>query len=405
MSTKRKPRKRKKNNKNAKIALATVLVALLTIMLVAVVSQITYKPDQMNPNPKVTLPSDTSDDTNDNTKTDENTGTSAPPVEYQNLRKDEYYNFLVVGKDAAALNTDVIMVISYDVKNAEIALMQIPRDTYVTIDGVSCKINAVFATMYNRALRAGSSDPMADGMQGFADLISYDWDLLIDYYALVDLEGFRNIVDIIGGVRIDIQSDMEYYDPIQDLKIELKAGTQILDGEKAEQFVRFREGYVTADIGRMDAQKMFMSAFLAQVKSNLTLAKIPSIMKAIFENVETSVSLRDCVYFAQNLFSDVDLSSIKMMTAPGEATREFGDSGSWYYVIYRSAVLDMINEYFCAYENPIGDESFDVNYAFTDTSNSILQKIYSTESNKTADESASSAEDINKEAIYIPRID
>jgi len=402
MSTKRKPRKRKNNS--GKIAVIAVVITMLTIVVAVVANGIFYKPEQKKPNPKVTL---SEKETNEGETTADIQGEeiTAPPVELQNLRKEEYYNFLVVGKDAAGLNTDVIMIVSYDVKNAEIALMQIPRDTYVSYDGVSHKINAVFASMYNKAWRDGSKDPMADGMQHFADMISDNWDLLIDYYALVDLEGFRNIVDILGGVMIDIPADMEYYDPDQDLTINLKAGTQILDGEKAEQFVRFRSGYVTADIGRMDAQKLFMSAFLAQVKSSLTISKIPSIMKTVFDNVVTSVSLRDCVYFAQNLFSDVDLSNIKMMTVPGVATRENGDSGTWYYMIYRSDVLSLINEYFCAYENPIGDESFDVNYVFTDTSNAHFQKIYNSSSENTVEDMASSADDINKDSINIPRIE
>ena len=71
----------------------------------------------------------------------------------------------------------------------------------------------------------------------------------IDRYAITTFEGFEQAIDAIGGVEMDVPYDLQYSDPYQDLEIDIKAGERVLDGEHALQFVRFRSGYATGDIG------------------------------------------------------------------------------------------------------------------------------------------------------------
>ena len=103
--------------------------------------------------------------------------------------------------------------------------MSIPRDTRVLIDNKYRKIN--FAYPYG-------------GIELAAGTVSELLDVNIKYYIFVDTFAFRIIVDLLGGVDIDVPVNLDYDDPTQDLHIHLKKGLQHLDGEHAEQYVRFR---------------------------------------------------------------------------------------------------------------------------------------------------------------------
>ena len=85
-------------------------------------------------------------------------------------------------------------------------------------------------------------------LEGIRDLLGFD----VDVYAAVDLEAFVELINAIGGVDYDVPVDMHYTDPAQGLVIDLDAGPQHLTGEQAVGVMRFRSGYVTADIGRID---------------------------------------------------------------------------------------------------------------------------------------------------------
>lgn len=89
------------------------------------------------------------------------------------------------------------------------------------------------------------------------DLLEDGLGIPVDFWAIVDLDGFSGIVDAVGGVEMDLTYDMDYEDPDQDLYIHLKKGVQTLNGDQAEQFVRFRYGYAQGDIGRVDGSESF----------------------------------------------------------------------------------------------------------------------------------------------------
>ena len=169
--------------------------------------------------------------------------------------------------------------------------------------------------------------------------------ITIDYYAIMNLNGFVNIIDALGGVEMDVPTRMYYKDPAQNLTIDLQPGLQTLTGAQAEQFVRFRKGYVEGDIGRVDAQKLFIGACIAQVKKNFNVSTISTVMDQVMKNVVTDIPLQDMVYYAKSALS-VDLSKITMLTLPGIQCRQHNDSGTWYYVAYRDGTVAALNKYF-----------------------------------------------------------
>ena len=313
---------------------------------------------------------------------------------------DDFYTFLLLGKDHIAMNTDVIMVISFNITNDEIAIMQIPRDTYMELNGTPHKINSVYAALYSAARRNGDDDPVMSGLDAFADLLQKNLNVKIDYRAFMYLDGFRNIIDVIGGVAIDVPYNMYYSDPDQDLHIDLKAGPTVLDGAQAEQFIRYRSGYIEGDIGRVNAQKIFMSALLNQIKDSLTVTKIPKIASEVIKNIKTEISLNDTVYFAKQGLG-ADISNAVMFTLPGRDARADGDSGAWYYIMYRADTLNLINRYFNVYTEEITDSIFDISRAFNAENRSHINNIYNT-SPTDINDYLHTVDDIGENGVKIP---
>ena len=379
------PRRRKKNS-GAIITVA--VIALFVILAAAVMALLFYKP--------TFRPDDhplNSDDMSGVILTDAS-GNVVPDV----VRDEERVNFLVMGRDNAGLNTDVIMLLSYDVKNGAISLMQFPRDTYFDVGQGNCKINAALALFYNRRRREGLSDDdaykaaMADMEKALEDVFR----ITIDYYAIMDLNGFVNIIDALGGVEMDVPTRMYYKDPVQHLTIDLKPGLQTLTGDQAEQFVRFRKGYVEGDVGRVDAQKLFIGACIAQVKKNFNVSTISAVMDQVMKNVVTDIPLQDLVYYAKSALS-VDLSKITMLTLPGIQCRQYNDSGTWYYVAYRDGTVSALNKYFNTYNFDITSEIFDKDDVLYDDGGTYMHSIYLT---KNADEESYTADKTDDIYIY-----
>ena len=326
------------------------------------------------------------------------TGNSDDPINIDpgNLkRKKNCFNFLLLGLDKVSGSTDVVMLFNFDTESGRATLLQIPRDTYIKVDGTGGKINTVFARLRNRAVKNGASDPVKTALEQYKAALQNSLNIKIDYYAMIDLSGFRNIVDHIGGVTVTLPYDLDYEDPDQDLYIHLNAGTQKLNGTQAEGFVRFRYAYALADIGRVDAQKIFMSAFIRQFRENLTAATAPAVITDLFQYVTTSLELSECIYFAKQSFG-IDMSNIRMMTLDGDGYR-----GGVYYIMCRETALNVMNTYFNVFETPIPDRLFDIDLIFAESENSEMLNYYRSPG-KTVDEITKTAEDINNNGIYIP---
>ena len=308
----------------------------------------------------------------DHTPEDINENNAAP--EYTRTRKDTY-NFLLVGKDNAGANTDIIIIVNFDIPSNRITMLQIPRDTYVEIGSYAYKINVAYSKYLSQAKKNGSKDPEPEGMAGLASLIEQNMAIELDYWIFCKLEGLREIVDIIGGVEVDVPFNMYYTDTEQDLYIDISAGKQILDGEHVEQFIRYRSGYIEGDIGRIDAQKIFYNAMLKQLRASFTVGMIPALSEQAFKHMNTSMTLADLIFFAKHVMN-VDTSSLLMITLPGESARADGESGTWYYILKRADTMAVINKYFNVYDKDITESVFDPMLIFTAQSKTALNKIY-----------------------------
>ena len=160
------------------------------------------------------------------------------------------------------------------------------------------------------------------------------------FSAIVKLDLFCKIVDAIGGVDVDVPQKMEYHDPAQDLHISLDAGMQHLDGKSAEHFVRYRSGYVNADLGRLDAQKIFLRAF-AEKCHTLTAQDYFRLAGASLTGVQTDIGIGDAIRLG-TILRECNPETVPMQTLAGQAVK--GQSGAWYYVLNREGACRQINE-------------------------------------------------------------
>ena len=338
---KRAAKKRRRNTALISIGIFLVVLAVVIFIFWRVVD--TYEPP-MSPGPSGRDTSAVFTNAPDESETAEDSLGDAPVIStVGSERKKGFYTMLAVGHDAVAVNTDVIMLVSFDTENGAVSIMQIPRDTYIEANGYARKINSVYGAMRDRSL-TDKDEKIASGMTGLAHVIEDGLGIPIDFWAIVDLSGFNDIVDAIGGVDIDLAYDMKYQDPDQDLYIDLKQGHHKLNGELAEHFVRFRYGYVEGDIGRVDAQKVFMSALFRQLKSSVNISNVATLAETTIGMVNTNMKVLDCVYFGKNFLKNVDFENITFLTMPGDATREHGTYGLSYYVMRRADMLDLVNK-------------------------------------------------------------
>ena len=241
-------------------------------------------------------------------------------------RKPDFYTILVSGVDDHNGGSDTIILVAVDAANDAIYGVSIPRDTKAIIDGDAHKINYA----YN-----------SGGMSLMADVITEQLGLPVDYTVQVDLQGFVAIVDAIGGVEFDVPIDMHYEDPYQDLYIHINKGLQRLSGEDALKVVRFREGYASQDLGRMNTQQAFLKAAAKQTLTPANLDKIDDFVKIFQSYVETDLTLGNLAWLGKEAIGmGSDASSFS--TLPGEWK-------SPYIYLDQEAVLTLVNEHLNPY--------------------------------------------------------
>lgn len=274
------------------------------------------------------------------TKVDEDSGEEITvEVETPASHKEGFYNILLLGTDDDGYRTDTIMIGRMDVTNHTVALLSIPRDTLIDGNYTVPKINSVYGA-------AGR------GEQGIASLQKRLSQLLgfeVDGYAMVNLDAFVELVDLIGGVEFDVPMDMDYEDSTQDLYIHLKKGVQKLNGEQAMGLVRFRKGYASQDIQRTKTQQSFLKALAKQCVSVVNLGKIGEMAQIFVENVTTDLTIGNLAYFARELLN-CDFENMFSYTLEGEAVMLKGASC---YAIYQNKTLDVVNQYFNPYDAAI----------------------------------------------------
>ncbi len=246
-------------------------------------------------------------------------------------------NFLILGMDIGDTSntqnksikrTDTMMLANYNKKTKAVQIISIPRDTLVTEGKSNYKINAAF-------VKGGD----AKVKSVVEDLLS----LKVNYIVKIDYQAFRDFIDAIGGVKMDIERDMIYDDDAQNLHINFKGGTTVqLDGKKAEEFFRWRKnndgtGLATGDIGRIENQHKFIQKVVDKCKTPTIIFKLPKILNSIAENMDTNLTSMQMIKYGMGFLTS---SGVQMKTLEGIPKMIGGQS---YFVFDKNKNKELLN--------------------------------------------------------------
>jgi anionic cell wall polymer biosynthesis LytR-Cps2A-Psr (LCP) family protein len=144
-------------------------------------------------------------------------------------------------------------------------------------------------------------------------------EIKIPYFVEGDYEGFEKVIDTLGGVEIEVEQPLKYVDKAQGLYIDIPAGKQVLNGEKALQYVRFRYDKL-GDIGRIKRQQGFLQALLDKIENDpFLVTRLPQLIGDARDALTTNLTTE---YLTQLImwFQGLSQRVIKMEMMPGEAT-------------------------------------------------------------------------------------
>ena len=337
---------RKKEDKPGKMPRAVrIFLIIFAALAVLALGVLAVKHFYVRPPKKAAAPKQTVRELPVVTKPVESTDPSAAPKEPEEpveterpvSHLDGVYNILLAGTDGDGYRTDTIIVAHLDVNEKKAALLSIPRDTPIESGDALVKINSVYA--------GGKGEGMERLERTLAQLLGFE----MDGYLLVDLNAFKAVVDLIGGVEFDVPQDMYYDDPSQDLHIDLKAGKQLLDGEHAMELVRFRKGYASQDIQRTKVQQDFLLALMDQTIRVESLTKLKQYAEIFSTYAVTDMNVGNLLYFAEQL-AKCDRDTITTYTAEGQGMMIRGASC---YPLFDWSILSIVNEAFNPYDAQI----------------------------------------------------
>ena len=254
--------------------------------------------------------------------------------------------------------TDTIIVASYNPNTQKAVLLSIPRDSFT---GTNTK-RAVAADKIN-AIYNLTRDPMKT-VEAVNELTGLD----LQYYAIVQTEALIELVDAIGPIEYYVPTDMNYDDTSQDLHIHFEEGLQEIDGQAAEELLRFRknndgtsfpEEYGDNDVGRMRNQREFITAVVEQTVKLENITKLGTIIDIASRNLITNLDfniLKDYLPYA------VEFSTENLQTAslPGTVPNLNQTNGVSIYVVDKEETEQLVTELFYP-EKLLEEETIDGN--------------------------------------------
>lgn len=276
---------------------------------------------------------------------------TAEPTPAVRERMENIYNILILGRDQGNGNTDTIMICQFNAEAGEVNVLSIPRDTCANVESNPDnnelkKISGIYSRAQVEGVMAAAGDIIGAPMDG---------------YAMVNLNGFIQLVETIGGVDYNIPYYMNYDDPTQNLHIHFNTGMQHLGGYDAVKVVRWRQnndGTNYGDIARIQVQQGFLTAVAKKCLSLSSLASnLGDYVKIFEQNVSTDLTNGNLVWFGQQ-FLNMGMENIHFYTLP---TKENDSIKGWSYcTILVDEWMEMLNAHFNVYNMPMEAEDVDI---------------------------------------------
>ncbi len=243
------------------------------------------------------------------------------------FKEKDPISVLVVGvdeRDGDSGRTDTMMVLTVNPETQSTKILSIPRDTRAELIDKTDSDNDTISKM-NHAYAYGGIGMTIDSLENFLNIP-------IDYYVKVNMEGFRDIVDAVGGIDVNNQYTFELDG------VYLKKGQHHLEGEEALAYARMRKEDPNGDFGRQERQREVVTKVIKKGASVSSLTNYNEILEALSDNVETSLSMQEIVSMQKSYLKAAD--TIEKIEIEGE--NETID-GSWYYIVEeetRQAISD-----------------------------------------------------------------
>lgn len=255
----------------------------------------------------------------------------------------------VFGVDEDGYRTDVIFVVNYDTEVNQVKVVSIPRDTKVEWNEsqneklLEYKGYTMDVSKINEMTTYGGIDHIRDfTINEIEDMLG----IPVDNYIIITIDAFKELVDAVGGVEVDVPAldgdGLHYDDNSQDLHIHLDPGVQVLNGEQAEGLVRFRKGYAEGDVGRIKTQQLFLDAFAKKLLSPSIITKIPKITSVLLDSIKTDIPLSEISHYYGYL-KGIDANNISFNIIPGEAAYQ---NSAWYFIADEEAMPQFVQEVF-----------------------------------------------------------
>ncbi|MCL2386053.1 MAG: LCP family protein [Defluviitaleaceae bacterium] len=250
-------------------------------------------------------------------------------------RRETFFTLLIFGYDDG-LNTDTIMVAAFDAVERNAYIISIPRDTRIDVGRNVQRLNSAYVI----GRRFGG-----DGHNSGVDQLKREVQTIIgfrpDFYVSVEEDGFVRLIDAIGGVNVNVPFHMRYNDPFQNLRIDIPAGEQHLDGENALHFVRYRIGEnnqnTINDTRRMQHQQQLLDAIMQQMLTPARITSIPELMRTYRDHVNTDLTTTQLLWFAEQARQgEITLHTYNYPTTSVRLTH-------WYEIPNADAALELIN--------------------------------------------------------------
>jgi polyisoprenyl-teichoic acid--peptidoglycan teichoic acid transferase len=269
-------------------------------------------------------------------------GSQVPEVSVPPWDGRERLNILLIGADEqeGGHNTDTLITVSIDPVTKQVAMFSLPRDTKkVPIPSGPArsfwgryypdKINAFFVNNRRRSDLWPGND-RTRGYNGLKAVLGELYDLDIKYFVEVNFEGFKKVVDAVGGVTINVQvpvvDDAFPNSTGRSLRLYIPSGIQHMDGEQALRYARSRN--TSTDFDRGARQQRVLLSLREQADPQLLLPRLPELIEALKSAVRTDIPL-DQLDELLGLASEVDTANIRSYVFAPDLYQKEVISGYW----------------------------------------------------------------------------
>lgn len=270
-------------------------------------------------------------------------------------------NIVIFGVDKEEARTDTIIVVHFNSQTSKTCIVSIPRDTKIEwsdsqiekAEELGCPYQ-YYSKITDMSSLGGIENLRYFTIRSIEEML----DIKVDNYMVINTQVIREIVDKLGGIEVNVPREMKYVDHWQGLTIDLEPGLQLLNGEQAEGLLRWRhnnnysEQYAMGDLGRIETQQLFISAFMDKVLNHLSVTNILSIITSIYSNVKTDMGFTQIMDYLGYL-DYISKDNMTLKTLPGESIEE----DLWYYITDQDEVKEFVEENFYSIDD---SDSFDL---------------------------------------------